>query len=305
MIKKRKEHKDMHEIKMHKITIKAVYVLLAFAFITGSASALGISSATFGDVEQGKTYNQTVTLINSPNDFDNHFVVVVDGAIKDWIKVSPAEFDLAKGNVQQITLSLEVPKDAGLGEISGTVTAEGKKTVPSSDGAGGGMIVGYAVATKGTIYANVIKPGAYASVEITGVEVPATVPADSVARLTVTAKNNGNVATSASFKLDIKKEGTVVASIPGTSTDFALGEEKAVKLFWDTQGVAEGNYDAYVEATTIARGSEKTSSATYKPVPIIIMGEEKGGSTSTLIIATGIGIAILIILLILVIRRRK
>jgi hypothetical protein len=280
-----------------------VCILLALIFITGSASALGISSANFGDVEQGKTYNQTVTLVNSQNDFDNHFVVTIDGNIKGWTKVTPAEFDLAKGNVMQITLSLEVPQDVGLGELTGTVTAEGKKTVPTTGGAGGGANVGYAVATKGNIYANVIKPGAVASVEITGVEVASTVPIGSVAKFTVTSMNKGNVATSASFKLEVKKDGNVVASIPGTSADFALGEEKTVKLFWDTQGVTNGKYDAYVEATTIAKGSEKTTSTAYKPVPIII-GEEKGGSSSTLIAAAGI-VILFVVLLVVVLKRRK
>jgi len=284
--------------------VKIVYALLALTFMIGSASALGISSANFGDVEQGKTYNQTLTLVNSPNDFDNHFVVTVDGAIKDWIKVAPAEFDLAKGNIKQITLSLEVPKEAGLGEIRGTVTAEGKKTVPSGGGAGGGANVGYAVATKGNVYANVVKPGAVGSVEIIGVEVPASVPSGSVARLTVTAKNSGNVATSANFKLDVKKDGKVVGSIPGTPTDFALGEEKTIKLFWDTQGVADGRYDAYLEATTIARGTEKTSSATYKPVPIVIGEAQNEARGNSLIIIAVVG-AVILIAGVIVLKRRK
>ncbi len=282
--------------------IRIVYLSLAFSLIVGSASALGISSANFGDVEQGKTYTQSVTLVNSLNDFDNHFVVEIEGSIKDWIKVSPAEFDLSKGDVKQIILTLEVPNDVTLGEMKGTVTAVGKKTVPSSGGDGGGASVGYAVATKGNIYANVVKPGAVASVEIIGVEVPSSVSAGSVARFTVTSKNNGNVATSASFKLDIKKDGQVVASVAGTTTDFILGEEKTVKLFWDTQGATEGRYEAYIEATTIARGSEKISTAVYKPVPVIV-GEEKGGISSTLIIVAA-GIIVLIVVILVVLKRR-
>jgi len=90
---------------------------------------------------------------------------------------------------------------------------------------------------------------------------------------------------------------------PGTPADFALGEEKTIKLFWDTQGVAEGRYDALVEAVTIARGSEKTSSAAYKPVPVIV-GEEKSGVSSTTLIAVA-GVAILIIILAVVLKRRK
>ena len=274
--------------------------MLVLVLMAESTSALGISSANFGDVEQGKTYIQTVTLVNSLNDFDNHFVVMVDGAIKDWVKISPVEFDLAKGNVKQITLTLEVPKDAGLGELRGTVTAEGKITVPSSSG-GGGANVGYAVATKGNIYANLIKPGAVASVEIIGVKIASNVPAGGVAKLTVTSKNSGNVATAANFKLDIKKDGKVVTSIPGTPTDFAIGEEKTVKLFWDTQGIAEGKYDAIIEATTIARGSEKTTSTAYRPVPITI-GEEKGNSNTLMAV---IGAVILIVIIAVVLKRRK
>jgi hypothetical protein len=296
---------DVLQFNMHKLMAKAIIIiqaLLAFVLITQSASALGISSVSFVDVDQGKAYNQTATLINSPNDFDNHFVIEIDGAIKDWIKVSPAEFDLKKGEVKLINLTLEVPKDARLGEITGTITAVGKKTVPSA-GAGEGASVGYAVATKGSIYANVVKPGAVASVEITGVEVPSNVPVGSVAKLTVTSRNNGNVVTTANFKLEVKKDGNVVASIPGTPTDFTLGEEKSVKLFWDTQGAAEGRYDAYIEATTIARGTEKTTSSSYKPVPIIV-GGEKGGINSTLIAATGATILIIIILAV-VLKRRK
>lgn len=279
--------------------IRLVHATLALVLIIGNASALGISSANFGDVEQGKIYNQTVTLLNSPNDFDNNFVVTVDGAIKNWIKILPSEFSIKKGSVQQITLTLNVPIDADLGEIKGTVTAEGKQTVPSSAGDGGAN-VGYAVATKGNIYASVKKPGAVASVEIMGVEVLSSLPAGSVARFTVTARNNGNVATTANIKLDIKKDGKVVASIPETPVDFSLGEEKTVKLLWDTQGISEGGYEAVVEASTIARGAEKTTSVTYKPIPVIL-GEENAGNYLLILVA---GIAIVIIILAVVMKRR-
>lgn len=61
---------------------KIIYIFVAIAFAVGNASALGISSANFGKVELGGNYTQVVTLVNSPNDFDNHFVVQIDGAIK-------------------------------------------------------------------------------------------------------------------------------------------------------------------------------------------------------------------------------
>lgn len=283
-----------------KKMIRLVHAMFVLVLIIGNASALGISNANFGDVEQGKIYNQTVTLLNSPNDFDNNFVVTVDGAIKNWTKVSPSEFSIKKGNVQKITLTLNVPIDADLGEIKGSVIAEGKNTVPSSSG-GGGANVGYAVATKSNIYATVIKPGAVASVEITGVEVLSSIPVGSVVRFTVTSKNNGDVATTANFKIDIKKGGKVVASIPDTPVDFTIGEEKTVKLFWDTQGVAEGGYDALVEANTIARGSEKTTSSTFKPVSVVI-GENN--SSSPFILVAGI-VILIIIISIVGLKRRK
>jgi hypothetical protein len=278
----------------------ALYLFVAFAFVIGNASALGISSANFGYVEPGSNNTQVVTLVNSQNDFDNHFVIQIDGAVKSWITVSPSEFDLAKGNVMQITLVLKVPENATLGEFKGTVTAVGKKTVPTGE-SGGGASVGYAIATKGNIYVSVIKPGALASVEITAVEAPPSIPAGSVARFTVTSKNNGNIngTTTASFRLDIKKDGMVIANAPAITADFAPGEEKAVKLLWDTQGVADGRYDAYVEAVTVAKGSEKTSSTTYN-LPVVI-GEEKG--SSGVYIAAGI-VALIIILAVVVMRRK-
>ena len=191
-----------------------------------------------------------------------------------------------------------MPQDAGLGEITGTIIAVGKNTAPSSD-AGEGANVGYAVATKGNLYANVVKPAAFASVEIMSVKAPSKISVGSVARITVTSKNNGNVVTTANFQLEIKKNGKVVASIPGTPTDFALGEEKTIKLYWDTQGADEGRYYAYVETVTIARGTEETTSAGYKPVPVTI-----GDDNNILIAAAGAAILIVIILAV-VLKRRK
>lgn len=283
--------------KMNKI----LCTILALALFINGASAIGISSTSFGDVELERNYTQMVTLLNSENDFDNHFVIEIDGTFKDWITVSPSEFDLAKGNIKQITLILEVPENAPLGEITGTVTAVGKNTVPSSDGDSGGANVGYAIATKGNIYANVVKQGALASVEITGVDSPSNVDAGDVARITVTSKNNGNVPTTASFKLEIKNNGNVVATVPGTPTDFALGEEKTVKLFWDTQGMQDDKYEINVQATTIAKGSEKTTSTNYEPLTIQI--GETGALNSTVIIV--VGAVIFIIILGIILMRRK
>ena len=129
-------------------------ILSAFA---GSASALGISNLDFGDVEQGETYTETIVLVHSPQDFDNLFVIKVDGTIKEWITVSPVEFDLAKGSNQPITINLTVPADSALSEVTATITAVGKKTVPSAETTEG-AIVGYAVATKSKLKANVVKP---------------------------------------------------------------------------------------------------------------------------------------------------
>lgn len=282
-------------------TIVFIQAVLAFVLISQSASALGISSASFPGAEQGRSYTQTVTLMNSQNDFDNHFVIGIDGEIKTWIKVSPVEFDLKKGEIKLINITLIVPEDSKLGEVTGTITAVGRKTVPSSSG-GEGATVGYAVATKGNIYANVLKQGALASVEITGVEVSSHVVSGSVARFTVNSRNNGNVATSANFKLEVKKDEKVIASVPDTKADFTLGEEKNVKLFWDTQGVEDGKYNAYIKVTTIASGMEKTSAFEYKPV-LIIIGNTQGIS-STILIAVA-GLIILIIAVFLVLRNKK
>jgi hypothetical protein len=281
---------------------KICYAFMALVMLTGNASALGISSASFGDVELGHSYNQSVVLTNSPNDFDNHFVIEINGAIKDLIKVSPVEFDLAKGNTKEINLILAVPEEAPLGDITGTITAVGQKTVSNADDYDSGTNVGYGVATKSNIYANIVKSGALASIDIISVEAPATVISDSVAKFNVKAKNTGNVVTSASFTLTVKKDATIVEDTMSSPVNFTLGDEKEIKLFWDTQGLPEGRYEAFIEASTIAQGSEKTSSTTYQPVPISI-GEAKETS-NVLIVAAG-AIILIALMLITIFRRRK
>lgn len=274
-------------------------MILAVVVMSPCVSALGISGASFIDVDQGRTYTQTVLLVNSQYDFDNHFVVDIKGDIKNWVEVSPSEFDLKKGEKKEINLTLEIPPDAPLGEITGTITATGSMTAPTSSGTGEQASVGYAIATKSVIYANVVKPGALASIEITDVDAPSSIAPDSVTKITVNAKNNGNVPTSASFKLDIKKGDTLVESIRGSEVDFAIDQENTVKLFWDTTGIDKGKYEAYIEATTIASGAEKTVTATYSPVTITI-----GGLINNTMLAA-IGAGILIVIIGFVIRRKK
>jgi len=104
--------------------------LLALLMLTGNASALGIPSTSFIDVEPGKMYTQTVLLIHSDNDFNNRYVIEIYGAIQDWIAVSPKQFNLNSGDIKEIKLKLNMPKDVHFREKRGTITAIGKKTVP-------------------------------------------------------------------------------------------------------------------------------------------------------------------------------
>jgi hypothetical protein len=256
---------------------KTLVIFLVAVALAGAAQALALSNLNFGDVEQGATYTQTLLLANSPQDIDNHFIIEKAGVMKDWITVSPAEFDLAKGSSQSLTVTLVVPGDASLGEKIATITAVGKKTVPSAGGTPEGATVGYAVATKSNVVANVVKPGATAAIGITGVETPAGVRPGDIVKFTITARNTGNIPATGTFSVAISRGGAALATIPGVPVDFGMNAEQTVKLFWDTQGQPDGTYTAVVSVVPSTSGKDVTiRTASYPPITL-----ELGGTTAT------------------------
>lgn len=273
---------------------KIAVILLVITACIGAASALSLSNLNFWDVNPGENSIQNLTLINSPQDIDNHFVIETAGDMKDWITVTPREFDLAKGAGQTLTVSLVVPKDAPLGSTTGTITAIGGRTVPSSANASGGASVGYSVATKSKVSASVVKAGATADIAIVRVDVsPDPRPGD-VVRFTVSAKNAGNVPASGQFMINISRGTAPVSSAPGSTVEFGMNDQQTVKLYWDTQGQDAGTYTAVISVLPSTGGKDvKIIPESYPPLTIHL-GEATTGQTQTAAPDT-IGVIILII----------
>jgi len=286
---------------------KVLILLITLVVFAGSASALGIANLDFGDVEQGETYTETIILVNSPQDFDNHFVIEVEGTIKEWITVSPVEFDLARGSNQPILVTLAVPADAALGDVHATITAVGKKTAPSAGETTDGAVVGYAVATRSNVLANVVKPGATAAIEINNVEIPENIQPGDVVKFTISAKNVGNVPATATFSVLISrsKGKQVITSIPSVPTEFELGAEKTVKLYWDTHGQSEGVYTAVVSVTPSSGGKDVRIKTASFPAINIKLGRTEGSQSVYIAIAGVVIAAVAVVALALFARRRK
>jgi hypothetical protein len=292
--------------------LKAAAILFIFVACTGTVSALSIANLNFGNVNPGENSIQDLTLINSPQDIDNHFVIETAGDMKDWIRVTPREFDLAKGASQTLTVSLVVPKDAPLGSTTGTITAVGGRTVPSSGNESGGASVGYSVATKSKVSASVIKAGATADIAIVRVDVsPDSRPGD-IVRFTVSAKNAGNVPVSGQFMVNISRGTAPMISVPGSTVEFGINDQQTVKLYWDTQGQEAGTYTAVISVLPSTGGKDvKIIPESYPPLTLQL-GEGTTGQTQPApsdngISMTLIGIIIVIFagILILIFYNRK
>jgi len=269
-----------------------VIIGIVLAALIGNVSALGMPNVDFGQVEQGRTYIQTATVVTSPGGFDNHFIMEKAGALTDWITVSPMEFDLKAGDTKDITVTLTVPEDVRLGEYNGTLKAVGQKTAPMAGEPAGGAGVGYTIATKSKLSASVIKPGAVEALTILSVIAPKRVAPGSAAKFDVAIKNTGNIYTTASPALTISKGAEAVATIPGVAMELKVDEEETAKLYWDAQ--EEGTYTAVVAVTC----GDKTT--TSDPISI-----EVGGGASAFVAVTAILAVVIVILAAFVLLRRR
>jgi hypothetical protein len=276
-----------------------VFFLIAIGLV-GSVQGLALSNINFGDVEPSVTYTQTLILTNSPQDIDNHFVIEVGGIAKDWITVSPSEFDLAKGASQPLIVTFIVPKEASLGEKTATITAVGKTTVPSAGGTPEGATVGYAVATKSNLVANVVKAGSIAAIEITEVETSKDIKPGDIVKFTISAKNAGNVPAVGQFSVSITKDTQEITTIPSVPVDFGINAEQTVKIYWDTVNQTEGLYSAVVSVLPSSSGKDvKIRVSSYPAIWLELGGvKDTSGSSSSLNLTT---IAIMGICLIAVI----
>lgn len=137
---------------MRKILIS----LLTIVLMTPLALSLGMSDYSFGQAEQGQTVYATIPVYQSALDFNNDFTIEIGGDLAGWLKVTPMNFSLGKGESQILNVTLTVPKDAKLGGYNGTIKAVGHRPVPGADQTGGA--VGYTVATLSKIRATVVVP---------------------------------------------------------------------------------------------------------------------------------------------------
>ncbi|RCV62793.1 hypothetical protein C5S53_17070 [Methanophagales archaeon] len=248
----------------------ALVFILCILFCISTASAFGITGASFGSVELGKVHNISVLVYSLEKDFDNHFVMEKGGEMSDLISFSPAEFDLHAGETEEVILTLIVPEDAKLGEYNGWIKAAGKKRV--SGASGEGSAVGYIISLKAKTYANFVKPGAVISAIITSFSVPTTsVSRGDILKFDLVINNNGDVRTTAYPNVTVYKDGVKAEEIPGFPEELIVGEEKHVKLFWDTTDEEEGQYTALAFVNADSKVSQS------KPVEITI-----GKSSSTL-----------------------
>lgn len=235
------------ELPVRSIAATTVALLLLLGVLSGTVSALGMLNLDFGAVEQGKAYTRTVTVVTSPQDFENQFVLELSGELAPWLAVSPQEFELRPGDSQVLTVTLTVPEGADLGEYTGAITAVGQRAAPAEGETGRGAAVGYTVAVKSKVRATVMKPGAVEAVSILEIHAPPQVVQGSVAKFAVRLKNTGNVPASASPLLTIQQGSDTVATVPGVALVLAVGEEKIANLYWDTEDT--GRYTALVTVT--------------------------------------------------------
>ena len=277
-------YQDGENIMVRKIVIISISCMLFVSFFVSTVSGLGMANLNFGDVEQGKTYNNTVVVFQSHLDFDNHFVMEKGGVLADWISISPLEFDLGKSESKDIRVVLKVPKDAKLGEYDGTITAVGQKTVPT-EGGEGGTTIGFRVATESKIYANVIKPGAREIVAIEDIVAPGKISPGEIAGFSAVIRNTGNVPTTAVLTLTIQQDSSKIAEVPSAPLDLAVGETKEVELFW--KPAAEGNYQAVL---TAGYGGKTTNS---DPISIAVGGSKLPGMQAFAVIIVILGAAML------------
>jgi hypothetical protein len=264
------------------------YIIIISAVLSvfmGTASGLGITHAGFGDVEQGKTYDIPVIVLTSELDFDNYFIIEIKGDLNEWVSVTPMEFDLPAGESQTLTVNLEVPENARLGEYKGSITAVGQKGVPAPGETSGGAAVGYTIAARSLLSATVTKPGAVESIAITHVDAPARVKPDSVVKFDISIKNTGNVPAIATPTLLISnKAGTT--EIPGVPVELEVGEGTTTKLYWDAQ--EDGTYTAVV---SIVCGGTTVDS---DPISITVTDSSLPGMQAYSVIIAILGAALLL-----------
>ena len=259
--------------------------LLIIVYQTSPALSIGMPDCNFGQVEQGQTYSTTIPVHQSALDFENDFTIEIGGELADWLNVIPMNFSLGKDESQLLNVTVTVPKDAKLGDYSGTIKAVGHRLMPGTNQTGG-AVVGFTVATVSKIHAKVVKPGAKEIVTIEDIVAPGEVSPEEIAGFSAVIRNTGNVPTTAVLTLTIQQGSNKIAEVPSASLDLAVGETEEVELFW--KPAAEGNYQAVLTADY---GGKTTNS---EPMSIPVGGSSLPGMQAYSVIITMLGAAVLL-----------
>lgn len=218
--------------------------LFLVAISITTASALWMEDGNFGDVEPGKIYNLTISICSSTEESNNHFIIEKGGDIAKWLSFYPEEFDLHAGVRTNITLTLTVPTDAEFGEYTGDIKAIGTN-----------LSAGYSISVIADVRANV-KREKSKNVTITNFTVnKSKVERGEIVKIQLLIKNTGNCFTNSTVHISIYKEHEIMTAIE-RDVNLAVGEEKLLDMYWNTENMSGGKYTAVAFSSTNAEISE-------------------------------------------------
>lgn len=231
--------------------------LLFFNTITTSVP-LRMGDANFGDVQPGKTYNLTIYIRSSPEESDNHFIIEKGGEIAKWLSFYPEQFDLRAGARTNITLTLTIPTNAEFGGYTGYIKAIGTN-----------LSAGYSISVIAHVRANVREEKEiFKNVTITNFAVnKSEVERGEIVKIRVSIKNTGNCFTNPTVNISIYREHEIMTAIE-RNVNLAVGEEKLIEAYWNTENMSGGKYTAVAFSSTNAKITESI------PVQIEVKSEE-------------------------------
>lgn len=279
---------------MYKTSILMLFMIALISPVMG----IGIEKAEFFDVEQGSTETINIHFFTA-NEQENNFLLelLVPDKVKNWITVTPENFTLGANKQQLITITLNVPKDAELGDINGDIKFTGSRVM------GEGQI-GYTVATKSTFHFRVVKEGAKKEVTFLVLDIKPQIETNKIQKFIATIKNTGNIPTSFHTILHIfDKDRAEVYNMTSASINLGVDGIEVVQLFWEP--VDEGEYTGYF---TIAYEDEVTTGVTGAVVKSDTFKFTVGTSTNSsqpVLIGVIIGVLVIACILFVLYRRRR
>ena len=220
--------------------MKKILLILLLALLFPSASALGIERVEFFEVEQGSTQTIIIDVYTSPTELENEFAyeIISDNRdVHDWISISPEKFIMDAGEQRQsITITLNVPVTAELGDYTGELKYAGSRI-------SGGGTIGYTVATKSVLHFKVVKEGAKKKVDFITMEAKSYIKPDEIAKFSSTLKNTGNIPINFYVSLIIEENYEEMFTVDSAPMNVGVGLFEDINLYWEPE--QEGNYTGH------------------------------------------------------------